>query len=82
MTDETKYTWYDSKNDILYIEAHQLMPNTRGMSFREHCKALDAAFAMPYEDRIEAYASALAKEVIYDQLRKHKGCRISEYISA
>lgn len=71
--------YFDKKSNTLYINSDIILPNTKGMSFREHCKAFDEAFKLSYEERIEKFATKEQKEKIRKALEEHKGCNISEY---
>lgn len=77
-----KYTRFSEKHNTLYINTKQLLPNTSGLSWKEHCKANDEAFKMSLDERIEKYACEEAKQEIQSELEKHKGCKISEYANA
>ena len=76
-----KYTFFDTKNNILYINSNQLLPCTKGMSFKEYHKAYDKAFTMSYKERINQFACNEAKEEIKKELKAHKDCKISEYLN-
>ena len=77
-----KYTFFDTKSNTLYIRGEVLFPDTKGMSFKEHCKRYDEAFKMPYEKRVELFAPIEAKQEIAEQLKTHSGCKISEFTYA
>ena len=74
MREETFFTAYDSETDTLYILGKQILPNTLGMTFSQHFKAYDEAWAMSYEERVEKFATPTAKKIIKEQIAKHKGC--------
>lgn len=77
-----RFTKYDEKTNTLYINSMAIMPNTRGLSFKEHHAAMKKAFSMSYTERIDAYAGNDAKIEILSELEKHAGCKISEYVNA
>lgn len=86
MTVYNKYSWYSEKYNTLYILSKLILPNTKGMDFKSHCKAYEEAFKMPYEKRIEKFCPkdikpALMKE-IKDCKKQHKDCKLSEYTNA
>ena len=47
----SKYTMYSKKENALYINSDVILPDTKGMPFREHCKAYKDAFNMSYEKK-------------------------------
>ena len=77
-----KYTKFDEKRNTLYINSFAILPNVRGLGYKEHGEALGKAFTMSYIERIEAYASEEAKAEILAEMKKHEGCKISEFCNA
>ena len=73
------YTMFSEKHNTLYILSGQLLPNTKGMSFRDHCKAYDEAFKLDRLKRLELYGNEACKKEVEEQLKLHKGCDISEF---
>lgn len=77
-----KYTQFDKRLNTLYINSNVILPNVRGLGYKEHGEMLGKAFTMSYIERIEAYASEEAKAEIYKEMKKHEGCKISEFCNA
>lgn len=77
-----KLTWFDSKSETLYINSKAILPDTKGLPFKEHCRRVNDAFKMTYPDRIEAYATEDQKKEILAAMEEHPGCKISEYMNA
>lgn len=76
------YTNFSTKDNTLYILSDQLLPNTKGMSFRDHCKAYDEAFKLDMLKRLELYGNEACKKEVAEQLKLHEGCKISEFCYA
>ena len=76
---KSKWAYYDAKQDAVFINGDAILPNTSGMSWKQHCAAYDEAFAMSYEERIEKFANPIQKEDILQILSEHEGCKISEF---
>lgn len=72
--------WYSQRDNTVYILSRLIEPSTVGKSPREITKIMDAVFRMSYPDRIEKYASEDAKKLIYAEIEKHPGCKISEFM--
>lgn len=77
-----KITIWSEKDNTLYILTEAIMPDTSKMSWKEHCKAYDEAFAMTYEERIDKFANRENKRKILEEAKKHKGCKFSEFTHA
>ena len=75
-----QYTKYSPETNTLYINSNVILPNTVGMSWRERCKAIDAAFNMEYDERIKEFCPAAIKDAILAEIAAHPGCTISEYM--
>lgn len=75
----SRYTMYSSKDNTVYINSDVILPDTKGMSFREHCKAYKDAFKMSYEKRLETFCSKNIREEIQAEIDSHPGCLISEF---
>ena len=75
----SKWAYYSEKDNTVYINGSAILPDTRKLSFREHCKQYDKAFAMSYEDRINKFATDTQKAEILEIIGAHPGCNISEY---
>ena len=71
-----EYTWFCEKENTLMIHSDQLLPNTRGMSLRDLCKAYDEAFKLDRLKRLELYGCEACKKEVAEQLKLHKGCSI------
>jgi hypothetical protein len=69
-----KYTRFNEKRNTLYILSSVIMP-PRGSDSHE----IREAFRMTYEERLNKYCPAQIKEQILEEIRKHKGCKISEF---
>ncbi len=74
-----RYTFFDTKRDTLYINSNLILPDTKGMKFRDHCKKYDEAFAKSYEERLQEYCPQDIRVQIQEELDKHPGCKISEF---
>lgn len=74
-----KQAYYNEKNDTFYINSDLMLPNTIGMSFKEHKKAFMDAFKLSYEDRLKKFCPAETRKLIQQELKKHKGCEVSEF---
>ena len=70
-----KYTMFSEKENVLYINTNAITP--RGVGFAE----IKKVFKMPYLDRIEKYATSTAKQAILAEIKKHSGCKLSEYMN-
>lgn len=77
-----RFTHFSEKHNTLYILSDQILPNTKGMGWKDHCKAYQEAFKMPYHERIERWACEEAKREIKQEMKAHKGCKLSEYCNA
>lgn len=77
-----RFTKYDEGRNTLYINSMAILPNVRGLGFKEHGEALGKAFSMSYIERVKAYASEEAKAEILAEMKKHEGCKISEFCDA
>lgn len=67
------------KRNELCINSKQLLPDTTGMSFKAHCKAYDEAFKLSYKERLEKFACKECKDEVAEELKKHKGCMVTEF---
>lgn len=67
---------YDEKTNTLYINTDIIMCDTKGMTFRERCKAMTAHFKLSMEERINL---SKYKFEILDEIAKHKDCKLSEF---
>lgn len=74
-----EYTMYSEKENTLYINSDVILPDTKGMPFREHCKAYDNAFKMSYEKRLEAFCPENIRKEIQAKIDSHPGCILSEF---
>lgn len=75
----SKYTMYSKKENALYINSDVILPDTKGMPFREHCKAYKDAFNMSYEKRLEAFCPENIRKEIQAEIDSHPGCVLSEF---
>ena len=75
----SKYAWYDEKKNVVYINSKCLLPDTSGMTFRDHCRACDKAYKLSILERLELYSTPGQKEDITKFLADHEGCQLSEY---
>lgn len=74
-----KYTYFDKKENLLCINSKQLLPDTTGMSLKTHCKAYNEAFKLSYEERLEKFACEECRKEVVEELKKHKGCKVTEF---
>lgn len=74
-----RYTFFDTKRNTLYINTDVILPNTKGMSFKEHAKKYKEAFAKSYEERLQDYCPQNIRVLVQTELDKHPGCKISEF---
>ena len=74
-----RYTFFDTKRNTLYINSNLMLPNTKGMSFKEHCKEYDKAFALPYPERLEKFCPDTIRPLVEEEIANHPGCKISEF---
>ena len=73
-----KLIHYDRDNNILYIRTSEISPENFGrMGWNQASKI----YSMSYEERIEKYADPELAAVIKAELKKHPGCRMSEFTS-
>lgn len=77
----SRITRWNASNNTLYVSTDAIMPDTSGMSFKEHCTVRDQAFKLPVLERAKRYAKDSDMREIMDQLNKHKGCKVSEYMN-
>lgn len=77
-----RYTYFSEKQNCLFIHSNQLLPNTSGLSWKEHSRAYKQAFAMSYEERLKKFANEECQKEVKEELKKHKGCSISEFMNA
>lgn len=75
-------TRFDSKRNTLYILTDAIMPDTRGMTYRQRNQAITDAFDLPMSQRIEFFASDENKRIIEAAIAAHPGCKLSEYMNA
>ena len=78
----SRYTMYSRKDNTVYINSDVILPDTKGMSFREHCKAYDEAFKMDYRKRLQEFCPDNIRKEIEADLDSHPGCKISEFCNA
>lgn len=71
-----KLTEYDERTNTLYILTDAIMCDTKGLTFKEHCAAMNKHFKLSYEERIE---QSKYKDQIKAEIAKHPNCKISEY---
>lgn len=76
-----RYTSFSEKDNCLYINSNQLLPDTSGMTFKESYKACKEAFKKTYEERLKMYANNECRKEVEEELKKHKGCEISEFLT-
>ena len=76
-----KYTYFNKKENLLCISSKQLLPDTTEMSFKAHCKAYNEAFKLSYKERLEKFACKECQDEVAEMLKKHKGCKITEFTS-
>lgn len=76
-----RYTNFSEKYNCLYINSNQLLPDTSGMTFKESYKARKEAFKKTYEERLKLYANNECRKEVEEELKKHKGCEISEFLT-
>lgn len=70
---ETGITWYNEKRNTLYILTEAITPeNLKREGLREY-------LSKPYTERI---AESPYKIQIEKELKKHPGCKISEYTNS
>ena len=74
-----RYTFFSTKDNTLFIRTDEMLPDTTGMSWRDHCKAIDDAFKLSYDKRLELYGCEACKKEVAEQLKLHKGCKVSEF---
>lgn len=77
----SKITRWNASNNTLYVSTEAIMPDTSGMTFRKRCEVRNRAFELPVLERAKRYAKDSDMREIMDQLNKHKGCKVSEYMS-
>ena len=77
--DKFRYGFYSSKDNTVYILSRCMLPDTNGLSWKEHCAAYEKAFAMPYPERIRKYAPEWIAKEIESFIAEHDGAKISEY---
>ena len=78
-----KYTKWSEKDNTLYIYSDHLLPDTTGMSWKEHSRAYKEAFAMSYQDRLEKFCkNPEVKKEIKAEIEAHKDCKLSEFTYA
>lgn len=74
-----RYTFFNTKTNTLYINTKLMIPNTKGMSFRDHCKRFDETFALSYSERLKKFCPKDIRVQIQKELDKHPGCKIGEF---
>ena len=74
-----KITMWDEKNNTLYIASSVILPNTKGMTLKQHRDEYHKAFEMSYKERIIQFANEEQQKIIYEEMGKHEGCKISEF---
>ena len=77
-----KWWWYDPNRNVLYINSEAILPDTTGMSWKEHSKAIKGAFKMSYQERIEAFANEEQKKAILEAIATYPEATLSEYCNA
>ena len=75
-------TYFDSKCNTLYILTDAIMPDTRGMTYRQRYQAIEDAFDLPMSQRIEMFASDKNRRIRESEIAAHPGCKLSEYMNA
>lgn len=72
--------FYNKRRDTVYIYADAIKPaGLEKMSWRERFALEDKVFSMPYEERIQKYATKEQARQIQELFDRHPGCSISEY---
>lgn len=74
-----RVTFYDKKTDTVYINSDLILPNTKGLPFKEHSKKTMAAFKLSYQERIKQFTPEQYKKEINEAITSHEGCKISEF---
>jgi len=67
---------YDDVKNILYINTNLIMCDLRGLTPKEKSKAIMNHFRLNMGQRINL--SKHKKEII-EEIKKHKGCKLSEF---
>lgn len=74
-----KYTQFIEKENLLCISSKQLLPDTTGVGLKAHCRAYNEAHKLSYEERLEKFACKECRDEVAEILKKHKGCKITEF---
>jgi len=74
--------YYSEKDNTVMIRTDIMMPNTNGMSWNEHCKAINEAFNMTILDRIAKFTPPQYMDDIIDLINKHADAKIGEFTYA
>ena len=73
-------TRYDEKTNTLLINSGVISPNTKGMKLKDQFTLKKEAFNKSYTERLSDYATEEQRKKIYEEMDRHPGCSISEFM--
>ena len=76
---DKRYAIFDNKRNTLYINSNLMLPKQKGGWSREWSTAVKEAFKLSYKERLEKYCPEDIREQIRQEIKAHKGCKISEF---
>lgn len=75
----SRFYFYSEKENTFYIRTELILPNTKGLPFKETFKKNSEAFKMTYEERLKSFCPKEIRNEIKKELKKYPGCNISEF---